>query len=232
MYKSIALGIDDFKQIIEEDCLFIDKSLFIKEIIDDKSGVLLFPRPRRFGKTLNMSMLSYYFDITLDSKKLFKGLNISTCDKKYLSEMNKYPVIYLTLKDLKKNTYEEFIANFKTIISDLYSKYDYILESDNIKDVDKEYFKRCYNGQEELQLSIAISNLSKMLEKYYNSKVIVLLDEYDSPILNSYLNGYYDECINFMREVFSSTFKNNLSTSFTSSSVKPKLCENNVSVGL
>jgi len=98
--------------MIEDDCLFIDKSLFIKDIIDNKDKVLLFPRPRRFGKTFNMSMLSYYFDITLDSKKLFKGLNISTCDKKYLDEINKYPVIYLSLKKVKGSTFLELIDSF------------------------------------------------------------------------------------------------------------------------
>ena len=127
--KPIAIGTDDFKKIRESNSLFIDKTLFIKEIIDDISTVLLFPRPRRFGKSLNMSMLKYYFDITLDSKYLFKGLNISKCSKLYLDEMNKYPVVSLTLKECKKATYEDFLISFKTLISNLYYNYQFLLDS-------------------------------------------------------------------------------------------------------
>ena len=209
--KPIAIGTADFKTIIDNNGLFIDKTLFIKEIIDDISAVLLFPRPRRFGKSLNMSMLKYYFDITLDSKYLFKGLKILECGDKYLNEMNKYPVVSLTLKECKKATYEEFLMSFKTLISNLYYNYQFLLDSPLIIDVDKEYFKRCLNEEEDRQLSLALATLVHMLEIYYNKQVIVLLDEYDAPILEGYLNGYYDNIINFMREVFSSTFKGNLS---------------------
>ena len=209
--KPIAIGTDDFKTIIDNNGLFIDKTLFIKEIIDDISAVLLFPRPRRFGKSLNMSMLKYYFDINLNSKYLFKGLNISKCSKLYLDEINKYPVVSLTLKECKKATYEEFLMSFKTLISNLYYNYQFLLDSPLIKEVDKEYFKRCVNEEEEKQLSLALAKLINMLEIYYKSQVIVLLDEYDAPILEGYLKGYYDNIINFMREVFSSTFKGNLS---------------------
>ena len=209
--QNISLGTDDFKEIIESNSLFIDKTLFIKELIDDTSKVLLFPRPRRFGKSLNMSMLKYYFDISLDSNALFKGLNISKCSKLYLDEMNKYPVVSLTLKECKKATYEEFLMSFKTLISNLYYNYQFLLDSPLIKEVDKEYFKRCVNEEEEKQLSLALAKLINMLEIYYNKQVIVLLDKYDAPILEGYLKGYYDDIINFMREVFSSTFKGNLS---------------------
>ena len=208
--KPIAIGTDDFKEIIESNSLFIDKTLFIKELIDDTSKVLLFPRPRRFGKSLNMSMLKYYFDISLDSNDLFKGLKILACGDKYLNEMNKYPVVSLTLKECKKATYEDFLISFKTLISNLYYNYQFLLDSPLIKEVDKEYFKRCLNEEEEKQLSLALAKLINMLEIYYNKQVIVLLDEYDAPILEGYLKGYYDNIISFMREVFSSTFKNNL----------------------
>ena len=207
--KPIAIGTDDFKKIRESNSLFIDKTLFIKEIIDDTSKVLLFPRPRRFGKSLNMSMLKYYFDISLDSNTLFKGFKIFSCGDKYLNEMNKYPVVSLTLKECKKATYEAFLISFKTLISNLYRNYKFLLDSSLIEEVDKDYFKRCIN-EEEKQLSLALAKLINMLEIYYNKQVIVLLDEYDSPILEGYLKGYYDNIISFMREVFSSTFKNNL----------------------
>lgn len=211
MYKSIAIGTDDFKEIIDGDNLYIDKTLFIKDIIDNTDKIILFPRPRRFGKTLNMSMLSYYFDINLNSKKLFKELEISKCDKKYLNEMNKYPIIYLTLKDCKSDNYEQFIDDFKLIISNLYKKHLYLLESDCLNETDKIDFNNLYLRKEERKLSKAIAFLVDLLNRYYNEQVIVLLDEYDAPILNSYFNDYYDECITFMKGVFSSTFKNNLS---------------------
>ena len=211
MYKPIATGTDDFKKIRETGSLFIDKTNFIKELIDDSSESLLFPRPRRFGKSINLSMIKYYFDIKEDSKDLFKGLKIMNYGDRYINEMNKYPVISLTLKECKKNTYEEFITDFKSIISNLYSQYDFLLKSEIIRDIDKEYMNRCINEQEEKQLHFALSRLSLMLEKYYNQKVYVLLDEYDAPILSSYLNGFYDKCINFMRDLFSATFKGNLS---------------------
>ena len=208
--KPIAIGTDDFKEIIENDYLFIDKTLFIKELIDDGSKALLFPRPRRFGKTLNLSMLDYYFNNTYDSKDLFQGLNISKCDNKYLREMNKYPVINFSLKECKKDTYEEFISNFKTIVANLYRKYKFLLDSSLLEEVDKNYFYRCLNKEEEEQLSLALFTLINMLRTYYNEQVIVLLDEYDVPIIEGYLKGYYAEVISFMREIFSSTFKNNL----------------------
>ena len=209
--KQIAVGTDDFKKIRENNSLFIDKTDFIRDIIDNQSEVLLFPRPRRFGKSINVSMLKYYFDSNMNSKYLFDGLKIMNYGDKYTDEMNKYPVISLTLKEAKKSTYEEFIIFYQKIISDLYRKYMFLLDSDLILEVDKNYFMKCINMQEKGQLSLALSNLSNMLEKYYNEKVIVLLDEYDAPILESYLKGYYSECIEFMKSVFSATFKGNLS---------------------
>ena len=211
MLKPIAMGTDDFKKVIETGSLFIDKTLFIKELIDDTSEAVLFPRPRRFGKTLNMSMLKYFFDIELESRELFKGLKIMQEGAKYLDEMNKYPVIFLTLKEAKQSSYKEFISFFKEIISGLYGKYEFLLNSAKIKQSDKEYFNRCNSSQEEENLSLAISKLSNMLELYYNQKVIILLDEYDAPILEGYLCGHYNETIKFMKTFFSATFKTNLS---------------------
>ena len=113
--KTVSTGTDDFKEIIENDYLFIDKTLLIRDIIDNGDKAILLPRPRRFGKTLNMSMLSYYFDITKDSKELFKGLKIMDAGHKYLNEMNKYPVIFLSLKETKSNTYDEFLESYKNL---------------------------------------------------------------------------------------------------------------------
>ena len=171
--QNISLGTDDFKEIIESNSLFIDKTLFIKELIDDTSKVLLFPRPRRFGKSLNMSMLKYYFSNTMDSLSLFKGLKILACGDKYLNEMNKYPVVSLTLKECKKATYEDFLISFKTLISNLYYNYQFLLDSPLIEEVDKEYFKRCLEKEENQELSLALATLTHMLEIYYKSQVIV-----------------------------------------------------------
>ena len=210
--KAIGIGTDDFKEIRENDYLFIDKTLLIKELIDDGSKALLFPRPRRFGKSLNMSMINYYFnreykDISFD---LFKGLNISKCSDRYLNEMNKYPVVSLSLKECKRESYEKFILKFKSIISDLYKKYEYLLDSPLISNSDKEYFQDCLNKKEEDDLSSAISYLVNMLRIYHGEQVIVLLDEYDAPIMESYLRGFYSKVIDFMKSFFSSTFKDNL----------------------
>ena len=210
MKKEIATGTHDFKEIIETNSLYIDKTLFIKELIDDTSKVVCFPRPRRFGKTLNMSMLDYYFNCEYDdSEYLFKGLNINKEEDKYLMEMNKYPVIALSFKELKSNTYQEFIINFKLLMNKLYDKYNKLLNSNKITETDKEYFKKITNMNEDVLLANSISMLVRMLRKEYNKEVIVLLDEYDAPILNGYLKGYYDEVITFIKQIFVTTFKDN-----------------------
>ena len=210
--KAIGIGTDDFKEIRENDYLFIDKTLLIKELIDDGSKALLFPRPRRFGKSLNMSMINYYFnreykDISFD---LFKGLNISKCSDRYLNEMNKYPVVSLSLKECKTENYEKFIIEFKAIISSLYKKHEYLLDSSLISNSDKEYFQRCLDCKEDDRLSSSVSTLVELLRIYHNEQVIVLLDEYDAPIMESYLKGFYSDVIDFMKSFFSSTFKDNL----------------------
>ena len=209
--KEIGLGIDNFKEIREGGYFFVDKTDFIKDIIDEGSKVVLFPRPRRFGKTSNLSMLACFFDIELESQTLFDGLKITKYEGNYLDYMNKYPVIFLTLKDCKASIYKQFIINYKEIISQIYRKYTHILESELIEANDKEYFLRCQSGKEEERLELALSKLSNMLEIYYHQKVIILMDEYDAPLLGSYAYNFYDDCIKLMRKVFSSTFKSNSS---------------------
>ena len=135
MKKEIATGTYDFEKIIDNNYLYIDKTLFIKEIIDNGDDSVMIPRPRRFGKTLNMSMLYYYFSNDYDYSYLFKGLNIMKQDEKYLCEMNKYPTIFLSFKDLKKSTYDGFIKDYKTLMSSLYGGYEKILmNSENLSD--------------------------------------------------------------------------------------------------
>ncbi len=202
----VPTGIDDFKIVIKENYLYIDKTLFIKELIDDTSKVLCFRRPRRFGKSLNLSMIYYYFSNNYDYSYLFKGLNIINQDEKYLKEMNKYPTIFLSLKDLINNTYPEFINKYKTIMSNLYKEHKYVLEN---PDIDENFYNRIIKMEEENELADALSYLVGYLNKYYNEQVIVLLDEYDTPILHGYEKGYYREIINFMKQLFVTTFKPN-----------------------
>ena len=153
--KPIAIGTEDFKKIIETGSLFIDKTLFIKEIIDDSSQALCLPRPRRFGKTLNMSMLYYYFSNEFNSKKLFEGLNITKEGQRYLDEMNKYPTIFISLKDTKRDTYEDFIDAYKDIMKSLYDKYKKLLEDNVLDETEKEDYLKITRKEEERFLSNA-----------------------------------------------------------------------------
>ncbi len=207
--KPIAIGIHDFKTIIETGSLFIDKTLLIKELIDNTSAVICLPRPRRFGKTLNMSMLYYYFSRDYKDNNLFDGLKIMSQGEKYLMEMNKYPVISLSLKNTKFDNYEGFIDNYKDVMKALYGKYEYLLKSDKLDETEKNDFLKITRKEEDILLPNALSKLASYLSKHYESQVIVLLDEYDAPIINGYLKGYYDEIITFIKQIFVTTFKDN-----------------------
>ncbi|MGL6131270.1 MAG: AAA family ATPase, partial [Fusobacteriaceae bacterium] len=189
--KKLPVGVDDFKEIIQNDYYFVDKSMFIDELLNKKSKVTLLPRPRRFGKTLNMSMLNYFFNIEgKDSnKELFDDLDISKTDKmKYLGE---YPVIYISLKDIKVNNWELCLEKISALIKKEYKKYGLVLEE-----------KR--DAQEN-----SLLNLSEHLYKKYGKKVIILIDEYDTPLVTAYSEGYYKEAIFFFRNFLSAGLKGN-----------------------
>ncbi len=200
---------NDFKELIESNSLYIDKTLLIKEIIDNEDKSIMIPRPRRFGKTLNLSMIKYYFDIKYKGNTLFKGLKILEQGEKYLREANKYPLVSLSLKDTKFDNYEGFIDNYKDIMKTFYSDYSYLLDSDKLDETDKEDFRKIIRKEEDRLLPNALSKLVVYLNKHYNNKVIVLLDEYDAPILHGYEKGYYNEIIDFMKQLFVTTFKDN-----------------------
>ena len=209
--QSIGIGVSDFKMLRARKNYFIDKSLFIKDIIDNQSSVSLITRPRRFGKTLNMSMLKYYFDCTeKDSKSLFEGLKIMEQDEKYTSKMNYYPCIYLTLKDAGLMTYELMIMQLKTIIMDLYFDNRYLLKSSNISEGEIKAFERILSAQaNDIDLINSIKSLTKIMYNYYNRPVILLVDEYDVPLQNAYVEGYYEEAIKFFKTFYRLTFKDN-----------------------
>ena len=210
MKKKLNLGYSDFMNIIKNGNYFVDKTLLIKEILDAEKAVLLFPRPRRFGKTLNLSMLRYFFDITMpENKSLFKGLNI--WNEKEIIEKHccKYPVIYMTFKDAKAETWEETFANIKTEIASTYKQHYYLLQSNAIFDFEKEYFEKILKKTAETSdYDYSIKLLSEFLYKHYKQNVVILIDEYDTPIQSGY-KKFYTEVISFMRNLLSGAYKDN-----------------------
>ena len=201
--RNIAIGTSDFKGLLSKGCYYIDKTLYIKRILDNKSEVALITRPRRFGKTLNMSMLKYFFSITQNSEELFADKKIMQAGEEYTSKMNSYPVIYLTLKDVADPTYEDMIRAMKTAIYDMYQDHLYLLESDKVKEFEKDRIKDILWVREDVEaIKVSVKELSKYLYNQYEKKVIVLIDEYDVPIQNAYVKGYYDKAIDFFKLFF------------------------------
>ena len=209
--QGVGIGVSDFKALRVRENYFIDKSLFIKNIINNQSGVILITRPRRFGKTLNMSMLKYYFDCkTTDNEELFRGLKIMEQGEKYTSKLGYYPVIYITLKDVQDTNYENMILNMKTAILEMYQEHMYLLNSDKIYDFEKEKIKEIlYTRENEVDLKNSVKELSKYLNRHYGKPVMLLVDEYDVPLQNAYVEGYYEEAIKFFKTFYGVTFKDN-----------------------
>ena len=206
--KRIPIGLSDFKELIEENYYYFDKTKFIDEIIKDGAKVKLFTRPRRFGKTLNMSMLKYFFDVENkeENRKLFKDLYIEKTES--FKEQGQYPVIFLSLKDLKATTWEEMQKDIKSTVARLFSEYKYLL-----KDLDKFdtiIFENIIMKNVELEdLKEILKFLTKILYKKYNKKVVILIDEYDSPLVSAYINGYYEKAKNFFKTFYSLVLKDN-----------------------
>ena len=205
--KIIPVGIDDFEKMITKNHYYIDKTLFIKDIFTKPGETKLFTRPRRFGKTLNMSMLKYFFDIQSSeiNRKLFDGLAISKTE--YMSEQGQYPVIYFSFKDLKKKTWEECYEKVKDIVSDIYYEFDFI--ENELDTTKKEYFAKVKLKKDDINLSDSLKKLSEYLYIYYRKKTVILIDEYDNPIRSAYFNGYYEEGISFFRDFYSGALKDN-----------------------
>ncbi len=206
--KRIGIGLSDFKHLIEEDFYYFDKTKFIDEIIKDGAQVKLFTRPRRFGKTLNMSMLKYFFDIKKaeENRKLFKNLYIEKTEN--FKEQGQYPVIFLSLKDLKATTWEEMERKIIIILSDFFSEYEYLLNEltgisfENLKNI-------IYRKADIDELTTTLKFLTKILYEKYNKKVMVLIDEYDSPLVSAYINGYYKKAKDFFKTFYSIVLKDN-----------------------
>ena len=205
--KAVPVGVENFEEIIKENYYYVDKTILIEEMLKNKVPVTLLTRPRRFGKTLNMSMFKYFFDVKNkeENRKLFENLKIF--DSKYMSEQGKYPVIFISLKDLKADTWEMCLLEIKKVISKIYREFQYITE--NMDEDDKKIYSSIKNRKNDMDLNTSLELLSDFLCEYYGKKVILLIDEYDSPIINAFDKGYYNEAINFFQVFYSSVLKTN-----------------------
>ncbi|CAM2394442.1 AAA family ATPase [Fusobacterium watanabei] len=207
--KKLPIGLSDFKKLIEGNYYYFDKTNFIDEIIKDGSEVKLFTRPRRFGKTLNMSMLKYFFDIkeAEENRKLFKDLYIEKTES--FKEQGQYPVIFLSLKDLKADNWESMANYLKVLISNLCLENKYLLK--NLDSFDKDLFESYINKNVKTEsLKDTLKFLTRILYEKYNKKVVVLIDEYDAPLVSAYHNKYYEKAKDFFKTFYSSVLKDNV----------------------
>ena len=207
MQKSIGIGIENFKKVINENCYYVDKTKYIEDILKDKSEIKLFTRPRRFGKTLNMSTLKYFFDIHNkdENRKLFSGLDIEKSP--YFSEQGQYPVVFISLKGIKNNSWKDALFNIKSLLRELYEEFSFIknsLSSSEQDEFDKIWFKK-----DDGEYENALKNLTTYLYKYYKKEVILLIDEYDSPLISAYKYQYYDEASTFFKIFYGEALKTN-----------------------
>lgn len=206
--KLLPTGIENFKTMIDKSAYYVDKTNFIEDVLSEQ--VVLYTRPRRFGKTLNMSMLYYFFSIKeKENAYLFDGLNISK-NKEALKHQNKYPTIFISLKEMKSLTFDAQISSFSNVIYELLEKNLEILSSDQLSDTTKDILNKLHNrssSAEDLKISLRV--ITNALYTYYQQKVIVLIDEYDVPLQAAYQNNYYEEMVEFLRSVFSSALKTN-----------------------
>ena len=209
MGRTVAIGHQDFETVRKENYFYVDKTEFIKEWWENGDSVTLLTRPRRFGKTLNMSMLEKFFSVAYaDREDLFEGLSIWQ-EEKYRSLQGTYPVISLSFAKVKQNSYESARKMIGQIIANLYNQYDYLLDSDKLNEREKEFCRKISDDMEDHIAIDSLSELSHYLMKHYGRKVIILLDEYDTPMQEAYVYGYRKELVTFTRGLFNSTFKTN-----------------------
>ncbi|MCQ2548524.1 MAG: ATP-binding protein [Lachnospiraceae bacterium] len=208
--KSLPIGISDYVRA-QSEYYYVDKTLLVKEFLDQKPLVSLFTRPRRFGKTLNMDMLRVFFEISEeDTSKYFRDKDIWKCGKKYRSHQGIYPVVFLTFKDVKFDTWEATIDKIRSLLQEEYGRHQVLLQSDKLSKYEKDYFSKILESSEnEVELAASLEKLSKMLAVHYNKAPIIIIDEYDTPIQEGYSKDFYDEIIGFMRNFFSGAFKDN-----------------------
>ncbi|MDD7640877.1 MAG: AAA family ATPase [bacterium] len=209
MARTVAIGIQDFEKIIENHCFYVDKTHFIKEWWERQDDVTLIARPRRFGKTLNMSMLEKFFSVEYAGRgDLFEGLSIWQ-EEKYRELQGTYPVISLSFANVKETDYRTTSYRIRQLLMKLYEKHSFLRKCDLLSDAEKQYFERMASDMSEEDASLALYQLSDFLYRYYGKKVIILLDEYDTPMQEAYVQGFWDELVSFTRSLFNSTFKTN-----------------------
>ena len=215
--KKIAIGVEDFKRIIDKNGYFVDKTLMIQKLIESEAMVTLFTRPRRFGKTLNQFMIRRFFEdeITekgekVDNGYLFDGLKITECGEEIMQHQQQYPVIFLTLKSAKQPTYEMAYGALADEIYNEFMRHRYVLQSDALLPIEKERYENLLNRRaDEKEVAKAFAFLSECLFKYHGKNTIILIDEYDVPLKNAYFRGFYDKMIDFIRSLFESALKTN-----------------------
>ena len=220
--RPLPIGIDDFKKLRENNFCYVDKSLFIQELLDNRSEVSVFMRPRRFGKTLGLSMLKYYFEKEfdpdgneIDNKKLFDGLNILDTGEKYTKYMGQYPVISLSLKCAKQPDFQTAYECLVDEIAQEFDRHSYILLNSNLNSSEKNQFREMIEKKgPDSAWAKALNFLSRCLKKVYRKNVIILLDEYDVPLENAYFLGFYGQMSDFIRSLFESALKSNLNLEF------------------
>ena len=209
MTRTVGIGLQNFEKIRERQCFYVDKTKFIKEWWENLDDVTLITRPRRFGKTLTMSMTEQFFSINYEGRgELFEGLSIWE-DEKYRELQGTCPVISLSFANVKESSYESTVQRINQILTNLYYEYSFVLEGDSLLSEEKEDFRSVSKSMPEVTATMALHQLSRFLYKYYHKKVIILLDEYDTPMQEAYVNGYWEELVFFTRSMFNSTFKTN-----------------------
>ncbi len=222
MKKTVPVGFEDFKRIQDEDMYFVDKSLMIKDLLDYKGSVNLYTRPRRFGKTLNLSMIRRFFEREIDAYGeeiengyLFDGLKITECGEEYMAHQGQYPVINLSLKAAKQPTYEMAVTSLVDEIAKEFKRHRYVLLGEELTESDHERFSDMMNYKAEmLEYAKALEFLSACLTQYHGRKTIILIDEYDVPLENAHFSGFYNEMIGFIRSLFESVLKTNINLEF------------------
>ncbi len=206
--KRLPIGISDFKKMITEECYFIDKSMLIKDVVEG-ADIILYPRPRRFGKTLNLSMLRYFYDNLEDNRSLFNGLNIEK-EEKIMEKQGKYPVIYITFKDVKESKYEDCMEKIKDLIAKIYIENNYLLKSVQLEKEEIEIYEKIKGKKaNKSEMEDSLKNLSEYLFRYHGKNPVILIDEYDMPLQGAFVYDYYEEMVLFIRNLLSGCLKDN-----------------------
>ncbi len=210
MARTVGMGIQDFEKIVKNNIFYIDKTNFIKEWWESEDDVTLITRPRRFGKTLNLNMLEYFFSVEHKGRSdLFESFSIWK-EEKYRALQGTYPVISLSFASIKETNYKASVRRIGQLVTKQYEKYFFLKESDKLLDSEKKFFDRIMYGVQEEEIAFALHQLSNFLCRYYDKKVIILLDEYDTPMQEAYVNGFWQELVSFTRNLFNEIFKTNL----------------------